>query len=203
MVTPSTNTGTYSLQDLADEIGVKPRTVRSWIQQDLIPGPRARGRGASYGEEHRQRLLLIRLLRDDAGLPLGTIRRLLLGRTADELAALPKDGVTAASALGYGAAATSSASQYLDDLMVAPGASRPAPSTAPPPSAPAGLEAAFFDTSSPRTSRAERWWRIPITPDVELHVRAGSDPAARRRFERVADQVRQLLLPRGTNQDLS
>lgn len=194
MAASSTDTASYSLQQLADEIGVKPRTVRSWIQQDLLPGPGARGRGAAYGEEHRLRLRLIRRMRDDAGIPLGTIRRLLLGRTQDELASLPDDGVAAAAALGHGAAATTTASQYLDDLLsrpIEPRRGDPPPSARP---SQAALEAAFFQTTPHRKAQAERWWRIHITEDVELHVRAGSDPDARRRFERVADRVRQMLL---------
>lgn len=193
----STDSQSYSLHELAQQVGLKPRTVRSWIHKDLLPGPGARGPGAQYGEEHLLRLRLIRRLRDDAGLSLGAIRRLLLGRTPDELGGLPADGVAAARTLGHGGAASSSATQYLDALFAGSGSrsdARPSAGPAAIPPSQDALEAAFFQTSPPRKSRAESWWRIPITSDVELNVRAGSDPEAIRRFERVADQLRQLLL---------
>jgi len=194
MVASSSNTASYSLQDLAGEVGVKPRTVRSWIQQDLLPGPAARGRGATYGEEHRQRLHLICRLRDDAGLSLSTIRRLLLGRSLSEIEALPSDGVAAARRLGYGSAATSTATEYLDDLLARPIEPRRANPAPPSPPSQSALEASFFKTSLPRKSQAEHWWRIPVTPDVELHVRAGADPTSRRRFESIAADLRRTLL---------
>ena len=195
MVSPAPDAPSYSLQELAQFVGLKPRTVRSWIQQDLLPGPGARGRGAKYGEEHRRRLHLICRLRDDAGLSLGAIRRLLLGTTSEELAALPADGVAAARGLGHGGSTTSSANQYLDAVLGRPAGAAPPPVAARPlPDLDNSLEAAFFQTSVPRKARAETWWRIPIASDVELHVRAGANPEAMHRFERVADQVRQLLL---------
>jgi DNA-binding transcriptional MerR regulator len=195
MVSQSQDASSYSLQELAQLVGLKPRTVRSWIQQDLLPGPGARGRGAQYGEEHRRRLHLICRLRDDAGLSLGAIRRLLLGTTSEELARLPADGVAAARGLGHGGSTSNSANQYLDAVLGRPSGSAPPPSREDtPPDLDRSLEAAFFQTSVPRKARAETWWRIPIASDVELHVRAGSNPDALHRFERVADQVRQLLL---------
>ncbi len=194
MVSSSQDAPSYSLQELAQFVGLKPRTVRSWIQQDLLPGPGARGRGARYGEEHRRRLHLISRLRDDAGLSLGAIRRLLLGTTSEELAALPADGVAAARGLGHGGSTPSSANDYLETLLGRPSGAAPPPSSAPMPDPDSSLEAAFFQTSVPRKARAETWWRIPIASDVELHVRAGANPDALHRFERVADQVRQLLL---------
>ncbi len=193
----------YSLQELAQVVGLNPRTVRSWIQQDLLPGPAARGRGARYGELHLRRLHLICRLRDDAGLSLGAIRRLLLGRSLDEIVNLPDDGVAAARGLGHGGSMKSSATRYLDDLFARSGGPKPPrdPASSAPPARPSSsdLESAFFHTTAPRKSHAESWWRIPVTSDVELNVRAGSDPESVARFERVADQLRELLL-KGTSQ---
>ena len=47
-----------------------------------------------------------------------------------------------------------------------------------------------------RKARAEEWLRIPITPDVELTVRAPLDAEQRVRLERCADLIRDILLGR-------
>lgn len=48
--------GTYNLVDLADAAGVAPRTVRFYIQENLLPPPGGLGRGRHYGAEHLDRL---------------------------------------------------------------------------------------------------------------------------------------------------
>jgi hypothetical protein len=45
-----------------------------------------------------------------------------------------------------------------------------------------------------RKSRAEAWVRIPITPDLELGLRGTPSEEQLRRFERVADHLRDILL---------
>lgn len=53
-------------------------TIRFYIREGLLPEPiRTSRNSALYGEEHLQRLLAIRRLRDDRFLPLGVIRSLL------------------------------------------------------------------------------------------------------------------------------
>jgi hypothetical protein len=79
-------------------------------------------------------------------------------------------------------------------------ASAPPPASAP--AAPRGFEAledrlAASRTAPPaRKARGEDWLRIPVTPDVELHVRGRLDAEARARLERCADLVRDILLGR-------
>ena len=50
------------LAELAKQAGVSPRTVRLYIARGLLPGPLRRGKGATYGPEHLQRLVKIREL---------------------------------------------------------------------------------------------------------------------------------------------
>src|SRR3954447_8813461 len=100
----------YSLTDLADLGGVTPRTVRFYFSQGLLPSPGATGPGVRYGEEHLDRLRLIRRLQREH-LPLAEIRSRLSQLNSEDISALanaaaPDDpiatGPTAAdSALDY------------------------------------------------------------------------------------------------------
>src|SRR6266436_3439525 len=54
---------TYSLNDLADAVGIEARTIQSYIERGLLPGAQTRGRAASYSKEHLSRLQVIRSLR--------------------------------------------------------------------------------------------------------------------------------------------
>ena len=67
-----------SLQELADGTGVEPRTIRSYVEKGVIPGPDSLGRGARYPRETLDRLKVLQLLRDaNRGLTLDQIRLLL------------------------------------------------------------------------------------------------------------------------------
>lgn len=62
--------------ELAKQAGVSVRTVRYYLDQGLLPAPQNRGRYLVFGEEHLQRLELIRRLKT-LHLPLEEIRQLL------------------------------------------------------------------------------------------------------------------------------
>ena len=82
----------YTLNELADLVDISTRTIRNYIQQDLLRGPDSMGRNARYSDYHRKRLEAIKALRDDYALPLDEIRRLVNLSDIDEdisLAALP------------------------------------------------------------------------------------------------------------------
>ena len=63
----------------------------------------------------------------------------------------------------------------------------------------AGLEGllsrleATVEARPTRRSRGEDWYRIPITPDLELSVRGGLPPKDRATLERIADLIRTIL----------
>ena len=72
-----------TLKKLADETGVPERTIRFYISRKLVPPPHRGGPGATYGEEHKARILKIRELqkghpeRGRPGLMLAEIELLL------------------------------------------------------------------------------------------------------------------------------
>lgn len=192
-----------TLAELAERSGVEPRTLRSWVQQGLVPGPDRRGRDARYPASALERVLAVKVLRDRYGLSLGAIRRELMLADPARLRALAAEGrgEPASTAPPAGTAAA-----YLAELRAAGvfGRSRGrglgAPTAAPGEGEPAdglarlteALEAAHGGPA-PRRARAEPWLRIPITADVELVV-SGALPADQvARIERVADLVRAIL----------
>jgi DNA-binding transcriptional MerR regulator len=66
------------MADLARRSGVSRETIRFYLRGGLLPPPRRKTRNmAWYGDEHLERLRAIRSLREERGLPLGIIRRLL------------------------------------------------------------------------------------------------------------------------------
>src|SRR5438093_6874631 len=69
----------YAIGDLADLGGVSRRTVRYYVQEDLLPPPYGVGRGNHYGPEHLDQLLRVKALQE-AGRTLDEIRDGLHGR---------------------------------------------------------------------------------------------------------------------------
>lgn len=200
-----------SLADLAAASGVEARTIRSWVAQGLLPAPLTRGPAARYPVETLDRVLAIRAMRDLLGLSLADIRRELLVATPDrirahaEAARAATPGTTAAPVAALAAPRRlSSARDYTDRLRARPAgeAAAPAPAAVPPDAAPAqGFDAleqrlARGRHEPARKARAEAWLRIPITPDLELSVRAPLEPAEKARLERCADLIRDILLGR-------
>ncbi|RTQ37023.1 MerR family transcriptional regulator [Variovorax gossypii] len=64
-----------SVEELAARTGVTVRNIRAYTTAGLLPPPRLRGRLGLYGDEHVQRLALIRELRDQ-GFGIEAIRRI-------------------------------------------------------------------------------------------------------------------------------
>jgi DNA-binding transcriptional MerR regulator len=103
-------TAEFSLNQLAELVGIHPRTIRSYVQMGLLRGPDTLGRNARYGQDHLERLKAIKVLRDQERMPLADIRRTLLTLAAKEiveigsrlepsLSEIPKEASQASSAL--------------------------------------------------------------------------------------------------------
>jgi len=74
----------FSLEEVCDLTGFSKRTVRFYIQEELVDRPEGAGRGAWYGRNHLDQLVEIRKWQR-AGLTLDRIRELLQGQTVDQL----------------------------------------------------------------------------------------------------------------------
>lgn len=160
-----------SIGELAERTHVTPRTIRYYVELGLLPPPHGTGRAAGYGPEHIDRLRTIRKLQH---------ARLSLEEIRDQLASMTPETqeYLAASAVQLG-----SASEYLATLrdQMPPVAREPSThylAKPPPPS------------SSPPSQRGdayvgEPWIRIPLSDDVELHVR--------RRGSRIDKRIYQIV----------
>ena len=187
----------YPLTELADLAGVTPRTVRFYLFQGLLPSPGATGPGVKYGEEHLDRLRLIRRLQREH-LPLAEIRSRLSGLDGDEVARAVQladepgtEPVDAAdTALDYVrrllAPAGGHVAPSLRRMVMAAEAPAPAYATVPDASGPAPA------APTPSIERSQ-WERIVLAPDIELHVRRPLSRPQSRKVDRLVSIARELL----------
>jgi DNA-binding transcriptional MerR regulator len=189
----------YSLKNLADATGIEERTVRSYIERGLLPGAQARGRAATYSNEHLSRLRIIQSLRRARpNIGLSEIRIFLQNLSPEQIDRLAVGKITAvtrvidASIQPDGADSQDAAD---DDNEI--------PRTVDWERSAASLtgverlvcllrEVSGFTPPAP-TSKVEGWQRIAVTPDIELSVRAGFDDNLMAAFRELADLLRNLL----------
>ncbi len=69
-----TSAARYAIGDLARLAGVSRRTVRYYVQENLIAAPLGLGRGNHYGQEHLEQILRVKALQE-AGKTLEEVRR--------------------------------------------------------------------------------------------------------------------------------
>lgn len=169
----------FSLDELASEADVTPRTIRYYIAEGLLPPPDSPGRNARYSQEHLDRLRLIASMKDRY-LPLKEIRR--------ALASMPPERISRMASRTSGVLAKESrrppepspASDYIAHALEESSASYRAPEPRPP-------------LRSPRPDTHQRWRRVPVTDEAELLI---SDDAWRRRGEQIEsalDWIRRIL----------
>lgn len=73
----------YAVGDLATLGGVSRRTVRYYVQEELIPPPLGLGRGMHYTDSHLKRLLQVKALQEE-GFPLDAIRERFRAETTQK-----------------------------------------------------------------------------------------------------------------------
>ena len=174
----------FTLQDLADETGVEPRTIRSWIEKGLLPGASGRGPEASYGWKHLNRIRAVLVFKDSYRLTLDEIRQALLRLDNDAIAAIAHDAVEPTQLDLWARGAESDPSRRADDggaLGYVRALLRPSPR-------------GTADTGAPSPARAFARPRGTAPP----LGRAGSPGSAGSRLERLAETLARLArkLPR-------
>ena len=168
---------TYSLEDLEEELGVTARTIHFWVQSGLLDGPGA-GRGSRrYTDEHRDRIQVIKQLRDE-GLSLADIRKRLNRESAASLRAL------AAQVDSVGEAPRSEASRIIQGWL----AERVEGSR----TSAARVPSMAARTTEHSESTPALYDRVPLSPGVELHVSRSLPPSSRRLVDEVMALVRRL-----------
>jgi DNA-binding transcriptional MerR regulator len=177
-----------SLQDLATEARVTPRTVRYYISEGLLPSAE-RGPGAKYGRDLLYRLRLIRQLQR-SHLPLAEIRRRLRDLTDEQVRELLDSPASQAAAEGH---ALDYVRSVLAERAVQPTmAAHAHRALATGPRAPA-LPADEEAVPPPYQTDRSHWERIVLSPDIELHVRRPLTRHQNRAVSRLIDHAHQLL----------
>ena len=176
----------YDLNQLGRLSGTPPRTIRYYIQEHLLPRPHAKGSKARYGDEHLDRLLLIRSLQD-GGETLEKIRALL--EVMDDAAV--RRSLSDLGSGGLPSEAPADSSSALDYIRMARATSPTAARLAQHESL---SQASLLSTSPPASSGGRRfstWQHIALTPDIELHVRRPLPRSQRRDLEELLEATRE------------
>ena len=163
------------LTQLSAQTGVSVRTIRYYIPEGLLPPPEGRGSATRYGESHRNRLRLIRRLQD-AHQPLAAIRA--------QLEALDDPGVTAILAdppVSTPVSGAPTASDYVRQVL---GQAVQEP---------LGMGSAPLPKPKPPPANRSTWERIPILPDLEIHVRRPLARADQRRLDELLEAAKRIF----------
>lgn len=205
----------YSLDDLAKETGLSPRTIRHYIAQDLLPGAEALGRNAWYSEDHLHRLKCIQVLRNLTGMALADLRPLLNSLTEEQVRDIAT-GREKVMALPVGQSPSTRGTTYTGTHTRRPGPGRTArvevheeasddalayirrlrAGSREEATRLAGLVRSVEGLTGPnvpRRSRHDYWVTVEITPDIEIRARGLNDEDLGE-LERLADLLRHLLL---------
>lgn len=182
----------YSLAELSALTNVSARTIRYYISVGLLPSPGREGSATRYPATTLARLRLVLRLRDEH-LPIAEIRR--------RLEELGDDDIEALLAAPTPAQPPQGALEYVRSLL-ASGANVPAAPAMPlffaaepsdlPSDPPSGKPPAS-PAQPAAPARSSTWERIPLTADLELHVRRPLSRRDNRIAERIVAFARQLL----------
>ena len=192
--TPSTQT--YSLKEVATQVGVELRVLRSWMGSPyrILRGV-GRGSGARYSQHFFDRAMLAQRLRTE-NVTLGEIAKRLSGIPDEELEQLLAGGVGAmqqkgrGSAADYAAAALSSRGMFtsaLQQRLAGHSATR--------------SQQVPAATTSQRAGARAHWEVMRLAVGVEIHVRRPMNREENRLLERLLEEAERIfgLRPGGTS----
>ena len=203
-----------TLQELASETGVEPRTIRSYVEKGVIPGPETRGRGARYSRDTLDRLKVLQLLRDaNRELSLDQVRVLLHSIGPSQARAIADGTLRIGAVIDTDTRSAGFSRTALDYLQGLKTQSKKAHDE----SAGGPMWSAYLDedpnaadltvleaaaralaslagqSSASRSTRGENWYRLPLTRDIELSVRGEFGPEQLAQLHRIGDALRTLL----------
>ena len=211
---------TLSLQELADLTGTEPRTIRSYVERGVIPGPETMGRGARYPREALDRLRVFQLLRDaNPGLSVDQIRQLLQSLTPAVVSDIAEGRQRISAVIDteqpFPLRQKGDALEYLHSLKSSPNrtpnevhrqANAPRQHQVQSPglsqdddqlhvlekAAKALANLAGISTAT-RSFHGKNWYRLRITPDIELSFRGELAPEQVAQLHRIAAALKSLL----------
>jgi len=172
----------YAIGELADLVGVTPRTIRYYVSIGLLPAPEQAGPKTRYTEGHLKRLHLIRRLQR---------QHLPLGEIGERIARLDDEAVEAALDADVAPRPADSALDYINRIQGGP----PPALTERQEVTPAPLRAETRSLAEPSPPRHKqppldtrtRWERVPLSESVELHIR---EPLGKRKHQQIERLIR-------------
>ena len=165
-----------TIEELAERVDMSVRTIRYYIAEGLLPGPEGRGKATAYGEEHVQRLRLIRLL-SNQHMPLAEMSQLLNRLSLIEVQALLAEEEQHAKE-GEQAGRQPAPQEYIAGLLKNARVIREVV----PPAAPTYAKKSY---SQPAASAGETWTRWELLPGLELHVKVSVEERHSYLIERI------------------
>jgi hypothetical protein len=162
-------TGRYSLKDLARLSGIPARSIRGYIQQGVLKRPRHAGPATSYDRETLGQLAMIRDKRREHGaVEYDILTEWVRALDADEIEAWAEE---------------------LDPLE--PAEDEPTIANANVPATPPLTATAHAPpTPTAPLEIAERWFRVPLVPGLELMMLEGSGDLVKRLASEIQGKYR-------------
>lgn len=168
------NEQVFTLEELAELVGVPVRTIRFYITEGLLPGPGGRGKTTTYNNEHFVRLRLTRHLAE-RHVPLAEIRTLLAELSLDDARSLLVEEDLRATNLQKEGKQTSPRDYVAALLQRAQASSGIAQITSPSQALPGNplqeTEQQKISLYKKNTQSAQTWFRWELADGVELHVK--------------------------------
>ena len=176
----------YAIGELADLVGVTPRTIRYYVSIGLLPAPEQAGPRTRYTDGHLQRLRLIRHLQR---------QHLPLAEIGERIARLDDEAVEAALDADVTARPADSALDYIQRIQFSPEPPE-RKETTPDKSWALVQELAKPYPEAPTRAQLDtrtRWERVPLSESVELHIRHPMDRRKRAQIEHYIRLGREML----------
>jgi DNA-binding transcriptional MerR regulator len=172
----------YTLTELAREAVVSPRTVRYYIQHDLLPPPKGAGPASHYDDGHLDRLRLIKRLKK-SHLPLAEIRKQIKPLNDEEVqAVLGKES----------GEVTDTAIEYIRGILNVREEALREPSALVLEDIVSAYELRSNIPQTPEPTRAH-WERIGLSPDIEIHIRRPLSYQQNKAVNRILEAAREIL----------
>lgn len=175
---------TYSAEQLEKILGVKARNVHYWVQEGLLEGPGA-GRGARYTDEHLAKLFLIQKLREQ-GLSLPEIKKAIDRIRDADVPALANE------ARSHRPRETTRATDLITQWLTAASATHGMPVAGSSVRSPARTASFLRARESAVRMAGDSWRRIPLAPDLELHVREPLSSSSQHLLEALLEYAQRL-----------
>ena len=184
---------TYSIRDLEEKTGIKVRTIRFYIKEQLVPPPIGTGGGASYDDTHLLPLQVIKLLQESQ-IKLSGIKEALFGMSLEHMRILLAEAETGKRSWDSASLRNWVHPETSYEATVPPRnfsfAALGSQEVGQPSPAPSSNILGRLTRQAPQTQ--ETWLRISPLDGVEVQVRDNVDPKTKELVMQLMQQLQNL-----------